>query len=229
MKILFDGDTLCYRTVYSVGLEASEKVCFSEFDDNLGQIFLDLDQPLSGVDYHIYLTGKGNFRYDIAKTAVYKGQRPKEKPSNLEPLRQYIMKRYPATVSSGEEADDLIAIEATNLGPAHTVIVSIDKDFLQVPSWNYNPGRGKWTRVDYWNGIKFFYEQILTGDRVDNILGIHGIGPVKAKAILEGALDEHDLYNRCVEAYGGDADRVIENGRLLWLRRYKGQIWGPPR
>jgi hypothetical protein len=25
--------------------------------------------------------------------------------------------------------------------------------------------------------------------------------------------------------YEGDEDRVIENGRMLWLRRYEGEVW----
>jgi hypothetical protein len=25
--------------------------------------------------------------------------------------------------------------------------------------------------------------------------------------------------------YDGDEARVIENGRMLWLRRYEGEIW----
>ena len=65
-------------------------------------------------DYKVYLTGKGNFRHDIAVTEPYKGNRKeKEKPVHLEAIRQYLIKDWNAVVSEGEEADDLIAIDAT--------------------------------------------------------------------------------------------------------------------
>ena len=46
--------------------------------------------------------------------------------------------------------------------------------------------------------------------------------------ILGESTDEVEMYNKCVEAYDGDVDRVIENARLLWLRREEGQLWHPP-
>jgi hypothetical protein len=46
--------------------------------------------------------------------------------------------------------------------------------------------------------------------------------------MLEEISTEVDMFNVCVEAYEGNVDRVVENGRLLWLRRYKGQMWTPP-
>ena len=75
-------------------------------------------------------------------------------------------------------------------------------------------------------GLFNFYQQILTGDRVDNIVGLTGIGPVKSKKLLEG-LSEQEMYAKCVELYESE-ERVIENARLLWLRREEGQIWNPP-
>jgi 5'-3' exonuclease len=73
-----------------------------------------------------------------------------------------------------------------------------------------------------------FYKQILTGDRVDNIEGIRGIGPVKADKILKDCTTEKDLYEACIKAYDGNTDRVLENGKLLWLRREANQMWQPP-
>ena len=37
------------------------------------------------------------------------------------------------------------------------------------------------------------------------------------------------MYQCCVEAYEGNEERVIENARLLWLRRYDDEpLWIPP-
>jgi DNA polymerase-1 len=136
--------------------------------------------------------------------------------------------KYKATISEGEEADDLIAIEAARLG-YDACVASIDKDMLQIPCWHFNIVRGDYTKVTPDEGIKFFYTQILTGDRADNIVGLFKVGPKKAEKILDGATEEEDLWDRVVKAYDGDEERVIENARLLWLRREEGEIWLPPK
>ncbi len=85
------------------------------------------------------------------------------------------------------------------------------------------------TKVSEWDGLLFFYTQVLTGDNADNIKGLYGVGPKKAAKLLEGCETEQDLYVAVLQAYAGDEDRVIENARLLWLRRYEGQLWEPPK
>ncbi len=63
------------------------------------------------------------------------------------------------------------------------------------------------------------------GDRIDNIIGIKGIGDKKSEKILKDCVTEKELYDKCVQMYDGDEARVIENGRMLWLRRYEGEVW----
>jgi 5'-3' exonuclease len=75
--------------------------------------------------------------------------------------------------------------------------------------------------------MKFFYTQLLTGDTADNIKGVKGIGPKKADKILDGLVAEADLY-KAVEEHYETLDELIENARLLWLRRFEGQMWEPP-
>ena len=128
-------------------------------------------------------------------------------------------------MSKDEEADDLIGIWSN----PDRIVVSIDKDMLQLPCTHYNPHRRTWQTVEEFDGLKFFYKQILTGDSADNIQGIYGVGPKKADKILADCKTEKELYEECVRAYGGDEDRVIENGKLLWLRREEEQIWQPPK
>lgn len=220
--VLIDGDIIAYRAAYfAEGKEIEEAE--DKADDLLGYI---LEQTtFDGLPYEVYLTGQGNFRHEYSDT--YKANRKGEKPEHLTQIRDYLVEHWGASISDGEEADDMIAIRATQLGPA-TIVASVDKDFLQLPCRHYNFGRGEWTTVEEFEGLKFFYTQILTGDRADNVIGLHGVGPVKANKKLDGAEDEMDLFNRCVEAYGGDVDKVVENARMLWLRREVGEIWSPP-
>jgi len=44
--------------------------------------------------------------------------------------------------------------------------------------------------------------------------------------LLEGKT-EREMFEICVEKLGSE-ERAVENGILLWLRRYEGQIWTPP-
>lgn len=226
-KVLVDGDIIAYRAAFStqdlLPKDATDKV-EDLLDYILEQTVLFPDPD----DYQVYLTGSGNFRHDIAKSHVYKGNRKEaDKPIHLSHVRQYLIDNHRAIVSNGEEADDLIAIEATRLGPS-TIVASIDKDMLQIPCRHYNFNKNLWTDVGEWDGLKFFYKQILMGDAADNIIGLYKVGPVRADKMLDGCKTEQDLYDRCVAAYSDDKDRVIENARLLWLRRFEGQIWQPP-
>ena len=52
---------------------------------------------------------------------------------------------------------------------------------------------------------------------------------MKATKALASCTTEQELYEVCVEMYEGSADRVVENARLLWLQRYEGQVWEPPK
>ena len=223
-KALIDGDIFVYRAAWACNDEAEDEA-LKAFDSLVADAILD-----SGCyEYQVYLTGKGNFRFDYAVTAEYKGNRKAVSPPvHKDAIRKHAMEHWEAIMTEGEEADDLISIHATELGMLNSIIVSIDKDFLQVPGLHYNPVKKQHKAVDYWSGLLFFYQQILMGDSADNIIGIKGIGPAKSLKMLNDAADEMELYARCIEQYNGDEARVIENARLLWLRREHGQIWEPP-
>lgn len=225
MKILIDGDILTYRAAFSCEDQPFEDACDKIdqlVEDIIGAVAFDGDFSIC----EMFITGKGNFRFDVQPT--YKQNRSgKPKPQHLQGLRDYLVEAYDANVSVGEEADDVIAIRATELGP-DTVIASIDKDFLQVPCWHYNLNKDTLTKVEPFEGLRFIYTQILTGDTADNVFGIKGVGPVKAGKLLADATTERELYDACVVAYGGDTAKVTENARLLWLRREVGQTWQHP-
>ncbi len=67
----------------------------------------------------------------------------------------------------------------------------------------------------------------VTGDAADNIKGLYRVGPKKAEKILDGLVKEEDLWDAVLKAYDGDRERVIENARLLGLRREEGELWQP--
>lgn len=220
---LVDSDIVCYRVAASCENETSETV-LSTLVSFVGGVMCYADDVW---DFEWYLTGRSNFRHQYAVTVPYKGNRTdKEKPKYLKMCREWMQSEMKAKMSVDEEADDLIAIRATEL-KGRGIIMSVDKDFMQVPGKHYNFVKRTWETVTEWDGLLFFYKQILTGDRADNILGMKGVGPVKAAKMLKDANTEAELYRCCVEALG--EERVVENARLLWLRRLPGQIWEPPK
>ena len=223
MIALLDADILCYRVGFATDNEHENTAIetMAVFLEDL--LMFDL---VDCEEHELFLTGKVNYRHDIAVTAPYKGNRKDvKKPTHLPLLREYLQTAWGASVSDGQEADDDIAIRATELGD-DAIIVSIDKDFMQVPTWHYNFVKREKKYVTPEEGLRFFYKQILTGDNADNIKGIHRVGDVRATKMLADAKTEQELYACCVEAMG--AERVLENARLLWLRRQPNQLWEPP-
>ena len=226
-KVLVDGDIVAYRAAFSTQ-DLFPEDAVSKVDELMDYILTETLMFPDPKDYEVFLTGSGNFRYDIAKSFPYKGNRKStEKPIHLPVAREHLITNYKASVSEGEEADDLIAIAATKYGP-ETIVASVDKDMLQLPCKHFNFTKGEWHDVTEFEGTKFFYKQILTGDRADNIMGLYKVGPVKAEKIVKDCKTEEELWDAVLNAYDGNIERVVENARLLWLRRKEGEVWEPP-
>jgi 5'-3' exonuclease len=107
-----------------------------------------------------------------------------------------------------------------------TVICSIDKDLLQIPGKHYNFVKKVFQEVTSDQGLKFLYMQSLIGDRSDNIIGVAGIGPVKAERALEELLPE-EWYDKCRELYSDD-ERFHLNMKLLYIWQKPNDSWEPP-
>ena len=100
-----------------------------------------------------------------------------------------------------------------------TVICSIDKDLLQVPGLHYNWVHDRSERNDTNGkvsvsedvGLRKLYQQVLTGDSTDAILGIRGVGPVTARKIIGGVLAEEKLlFDACVVEWRKYLDKEID-------------------
>lgn len=225
--LLIDADFL----IYSVGFaseDVSEKFATSrlvETVEELVYLYLKADS------YEAFLTGKNNFRYDIAKTVPYKGNRKDApKPVHYDALRKCMVERLGAVVIDGQEADDEVAIRMTK-EPDKYLLVGVDKDLKQIPGWHHNPTKGLTEYINEIEAYKYFVTQILTGDRVDNIPGLAGIGPKKAAKALEKATTPEDLLKAAWLVYQEKEHEIeyfIEQGQLLWLRRTEGELWQPP-
>jgi hypothetical protein len=197
-------------------------------------------------DYKLFLTGEGNFREKLATIKPYKGNRdPNAKPVHYRALRDYCILQCNAAIVDGQEADDALGIEQytdwlqgvrnPQLSSA-TIICTIDKDLDMIPGWHYNFEHKEVYWVNEEEATYNFYHQLLTGDVTDNIQGVPDIGKAKATKILAPCTNEKDMYVTVWNVYrdnfeGDDTeiDRIVlENARLLWIRRYENQNWLPP-
>jgi hypothetical protein len=223
MKALIDGDILVYRIGFASENEP-ESIAIARCSEFIEDLIL-----FNGFgEYQGYLTGKTNFRNEIAVTAPYKGNRKSAKPKHYQLLRDYMESAWSFTMIEDQEADDAIGIAAYEMEVGEYCICSIDKDLDMLRGDHYNFVKDERYFITEEEGIKNFYKQLLMGDRVDNIIGIKGIGTVKAERLLKECKNENEMYLAILEAYEGNAERVLENGRLLWIRRQHNQLWTPP-
>ena len=216
--ILIDGDMLVYRVGFACD-EESEKVAIQTMANYISELISDLSEHYD--NHKLYLTGSSNFRNEVAVSQPYKGGRPSRKPVHKDLLREYMLDAWKAELSDNMEADDCIAIKSTEL-EHKSIICSLDKDFLQIPTKIYDYTKKIMKEVDERSATEWLYRQALMGDRVDNIPGIHGVGPKKAEKALQDWTTERELYERCLKLYEDnelDADRLYESLQLLYLLR----------
>ena len=206
----------------------------------------------------IYMTeSANNFRINVAFSHPYKGTRPTEKPPFFYELRRYLLETQDTILADGEEADDLMSIEAWGMARefceyegievgseehkafSNYVVVSKDKDLMQVPGWHLLY-KGKeyemvWvTKLGFLRpkykadgsmkkleggGLKFLYAQMLMGDEVDNYKGLPLCGMKKAFMSLKDCKDERELYTVTLALYKkkyGDAFPAVNYRATKW-------------
>lgn len=186
-------------------------------------------------EVRLFLTGPGNFRIDVAKTEGprglgYKANRP-ARPLHYAETREYLIERWGAKEVTGIEADDALGIYQSE----NTIAVHIDKDINRIVGKHLNWKTGeRYIVKDSLGSLKlvnkqlkgtgnaFFFAQMLTGDNVDNIPGVDGIGPISAYNILSACKTEKDMLYNVLECYyntygNGSSKIMLEVADLLYI------------
>jgi DNA polymerase-1 len=225
--LLVDADTAVFRFAYvNEEAHAWDSETWSYFGDlgrakqQLGKWIDDLLVRLDADQVYYFLSdSEANWRHDILpsykghRASWRQGRRPSlgelpdvpegpRRPMLYKPLREWLRETFDAVVIPSLEADDLCGMWATN--PAfggEKIIVSVDKDLRQVPGLHWNPDRSEEgiTRVSEREGDYCHLYLTLVGDTSDGYSGCKGIGPVKAKKLL----DDSCSWATVVRAYKG--------------------------
>lgn len=237
MIALIDGDIVRYRTGFASN-DVDERIALWRANETMVQIL----EAVGASEFRLYLSDNKDNNYRYKLFPGYKASREKQpKPRHHEALKDYLIREWDAVVTPDQEADDALGIDQTyqwelsqaqdSSGPyafEETIICSIDKDLLQVPGLHYNWVRDERREVTAAEGIRSFYQQCLTGDRTDDVLGLKGIGPVKAGKALADCKSEHEHF-QVVRSIWNDDEKLLMTARLLWVRRKEGELWEFPK
>jgi hypothetical protein len=206
-------------------------------------------------DFKLVVGGQGNFRDAVAVTWPYKGNRG-EKPILSGEMKEYMLKRWPDKIiqMDGIEADDVLGHYgwasyevAKRLGDpkkAPCVIGHVDKDINMIPGWHYNFTSGEIYWVSETDGLKFFFKQMLYGDKqVDFVPGLNSMskeisdkfkvrntksmGEKTAEAIINTCTTVRDALEATVFCYKTCypdtwQEYIQEQSDLLWMQREPG-------
>jgi 5'-3' exonuclease len=171
---------------------------------------------------------KGNFRKQISDT--YKANRiARDIPPILNELQDYVISTYEAKQGYGIETDDLVATYWKRLtdtfGRNEVIIVSIDKDYKQLPCliYNYHYKKQCYYNISVNEARYNFYEQMITGDAADNVNYCKGYGPAYCRKAFKDLVSNYS-YLRVVfglykELYRSKArEKFLECYQLLKLK-----------
>jgi DNA polymerase-1 len=252
MQLLIDGDQFVYKAAAAVETEVRwdnhHHVLYSNETrawDVLQGMLKRIRERFGSSDTVMCFSGplvdgQGSPTFRTLLDPTYKSGRSR-KPLCYTLLREKIEAEEKHQSFVGLEADDVMGILATKPG-AEAIIISQDKDMKTVPAVVWD-GRDLVTvspdEADY-----FHLLQTLTGDPSDGYKGCPGMGPVKAKKLLEPQNPEHPwfdvsiLWPRVVKAYEkaklteADALTQARLARILrwsdWDRKNKEPIlWTP--
>lgn len=256
MRVLLDADIIFYQygsikmphpfagygTVpTSAKIPASPSFINSVVEDLIKTVL----KACNTQEYICVYSGDGNFRNEISKQTVYKGNRNPNlnRPFHYKTVKNYIRDNHPHVITDGYEADDWIGI--TQRGDLeNSITASRDKDLDGFPGYHYRWACGdsqpekpvRW--ISPYEAVNFFFQQMLTGDNTDNILGCgikslvkwggkeilrrKGVGKETAKKILAECNSVSQMYiavfKEYVNIFGDNAEDVmLENARLLYI------------
>lgn len=224
MKAIIDADPIVYAVGFANDLEPL-KFQLGKVDEFVA----DIQEQVGATSVALYLTGKNNFRFDVATIAPYKGHRDSShRPQYYQELREHLIDEHGALLIQGMEADDACGIDAHKCiaeGVPYTVC-TIDKDLKMIGGRFYDYKRRELSEISEEEAMRFFFTQCLTGDSSDNIPGLFKLTGIKAtkkrKEPLLELSSRSEMAEYIAKTYleaGATVASLCEVATLLWMRR----------
>jgi len=188
MVSLIDADAIIYIIAFSPNFKEgySEKEIIESADSIVTMIL----HNTNATGYIGVLSPSTNFRYREYNVAPYKGQRlaKDERFQDIERIvKLRLSDKWKFYMAIDMEADDAVCAFA-ELYKSHAIeytVCSPDKDMRQIPGKHYDYKKNEHLEVSDDQAFYNLCVQLLMGDKTDNILGLPGIGEVKARKILD--------------------------------------------
>jgi 5'-3' exonuclease len=204
MIVLFDADSLVYSSCCGVDDILDEAI--GKFD----QVFMSIINRLEEI-YEIekvitFNNSRGNFRKLLDPN--YKANRKKqEHPKLLNKMHEEIAAIYSSKSCYGMETDDLVATYwkklTDELGQNNVIIVSLDKDYKQLPCilYNYHYQHQTISNISYKESLYNFYSQMIIGDSADNVNYCKGYGKAYVKRLFQDCETNYQFTKKTYELY----------------------------
>lgn len=240
-NLIIDGNNLTHRTFWTA------KNIVKDDDDKLNSfhVYFTLNSIKSCVDMFkpdrifVCWDEKPDYKINERKTIFsdYKGNRTGDitphRNNNL--IKEFLTSLgIPSFYPSSLEADDCVAFLCDSL-EGKKVIVSVDKDFLQLVSRDvsvYSPIAKVHTTIDNFEDVvkcklyDFLIIKCIQGDKSDNVPGIPKFGKAKIQKFLANEIkftdEQLEIYNRNYELF--KLSRFKDESCELELNYYENQL-----
>ena len=225
--MLIDADVLAYQSAFTAqaNIQWDEELWTVHTDLALAKTWIverleTFKKHLEADDFILAISDKNNFRRKLFPD--YKAnRRSKFAPIGLDPIRAWMAEEYGTVIYPNLEADDVLAILATERPNRNDkrIIVSIDKDFKGVPCTFYDFNRGALHEIAEEEADAYHLMQTIAGDSVDGFKGVPGIGVVKAKRLLDTNGASWETVLKAYSDAGMTEEEALTNAWMAYLIR----------
>lgn len=259
--LLIDGDLFAFEASASVesGVEWEEGFQTLHADIEPAKAHFDsrvnkLQEDLKADEIVVALSEYTDPWRKIVMPSYKASRAGQRKPLCYMKLREWIATKRRSFMKPGLEGDDILGILATSrkILKGEKIVVSVDKDMLQIPGRHLKlnrmkPGPVEDSLFDVTEAQGDYYHmlQTLTGDPTDGYPGVPGVGPKKAAKILDpfwsygGDPNFPGAWTLVVKAYlkaGLTEEDALVNARVARIARYTDfdfktqtiKLWTPP-
>ena len=194
---IIDGDSFLFTATYDPKNVLTLGEALNKAERTLEWIL----NTLGYTSYIGYLGGSNSFRKEVY--SEYKAnRRNKDKPKYFYEVSDFMVNQLGFHRPKDMETDD--AVNITRLQIPESIIVSPDKDLLNLEGTHFNLRQGLLVSVNKEEAERLFYKAMIIGDSIDNIKGIHGWGEKTCEKLFADTSKGYRnlVFDSYVQVYG---------------------------